>query len=173
MPTPQPSYDDAKTETHPVSHSLGEGGTTRPPRCSITEAALLRNRRTAPFDIFTGSSFAQDSARVFLWFGSIPELAEFLLDEPLKAYKYEEEEAATYQAAMKPIVGRLKTEGFSETLRVELNQVAKATYVVDGWGPFDEIVQPRTEFAQDIVGGFLGDEAPRAVQPDEMDDFLD
>ncbi|OYD53804.1 hypothetical protein CGK74_11400 [Thauera propionica] len=108
-----------------------------------------------------------------MWFDSIPELAEFLLEEQPKAYEYEEEDAATYRAAMTPIVEQLKAEGFSETLRNELNKVAKLAYVVDWWGHFDEIVQAKTEFAQDIVSGFLDAEAPRAIQPDEMDDFLE
>ena len=139
---------------------------------SSTEAALERDPRTAPFGIFTGGSFVLDSARVFMWFDSIPELAEFLLEEQPKVYEYEEEDAATYRAAMTPIVEQLKAEGFSETLRNELNQVAKVTYVVDWWGHFDEIVQAKTEFAQGIVSGFLDAETLRAIQPDEMDDFL-
>lgn len=140
---------------------------------SSTKGALERDPRTAPFGIFTGGSFVLDSARVFMWFDSIPELAEFLLKEQPKVYEYEEEDAATYRAAMTPIVEQLKAEGFSETLRNELNKVAKPAYVVDWWGHFDEVVQARTEFAQDIVSGFLDAEAPRAIQPDEMDDFLE
>jgi len=140
---------------------------------SSTEAALERDPRTAPFGIFTGGSFVLDSARVFMWFDSIPELAEFLLEEQPRVYEYEEEDAATYRAAMTPTVEQLKAEGFSETLRNELNKVAKLAYVVDWWGHFDEIVEAKTEFAQDIVSGFLDAEAPRAIQPDEMDDFLE
>jgi len=65
-----------------------------------TESALEREPRTAQVGIYTGGSFVLDSLRVFLWFHTLDQLAEYLLEVQPEFYDMDEDDTAEYKAEL-------------------------------------------------------------------------
>ena len=137
-----------------------------------TESALEREPRTAQVGIYTGGSFVLDSLRVFLWFDTLDQLAEYLLEVQPEFYDMDEDDTAEYKAELAPLLEQLQRSGIDDSLRQQINQAAGA-YVIDWWGSFDELAQGETEFAQGIVAHFLDEEVPRSLRVEELDDFVE
>lgn len=137
-----------------------------------TESALERDPRTAQVGIYTGGSFVLDALRVFMWFDNLEQLAEYLLEVQPEFYDMDEDDSAEYKAELTPLLDRLQRDGIDEALRKEINAAAGA-YVIDWWGPFDELARGETDFAQGIVALFLDEETPRRLQAEELDDFVE
>jgi len=137
-----------------------------------TEAALERDPRTAQVGIFTGGSFVLDAVRVFLWFDTLDQIAEYLLEVQPEFYNMDEDDTAKYKAGLAPLLERLQRGGIDDALRREIN-CAAGVYVIDWWGSFDELAQGETEFAQGIVEPFLDEKVARSLRAEELDDFVE
>lgn len=150
----------------------------------IAEEASQRDPRSAPFGIYSGGSFVLDGVRVFSWFRSLDELAEFLLETEPAIYGIEDEDLASYRKAVSPVLERFSTDGFTDELLAELNEAVKSDFTLEWWGRFDELVAGQSNFARNIVTGFLSqaeewseeqeDDPPvRALREDELDEFVE
>lgn len=94
-----------------------------------TESALEREPRTAQVGIYTGGSFVLDSLRFFLWFDTLDQLAEYLLEVQPEFYDMDEDDTAEYKAELAPLLEQLQRSGIDDTLRQQINHAAGA-YVV-------------------------------------------
>lgn len=129
--------------------------------------------REAPFGIFTGGSFVLDSCRVFCWFHTAAELADYLTEGTVEIYQLDEETAPAYLTKVQPVVTQIRAQGLTEELRTAFNLLVKDIFVIDWWGNFDELVKNETEFAQGISRGFLDEEEARPIQDEKLDGFID
>lgn len=134
---------------------------------------IERDPRQAPWGIFTGGSFVMDSVRVLLWFETQTELAVHILEQFPETYEFDAEAIAAYRSRVEPLVQRVKEHGLTQELLAQVNAAIKDDMVIDWWGHFDELVEAKSEFAQQVVGDFRGDGLPvRAIQSDELDAFV-
>jgi hypothetical protein len=139
-----------------------------------TEQAINRDPRQAPWGLLSGGSFVMDSVRVFLWFETLADLANHLIQHLPESYEFEEDDLAAYQARVAPLAIRVKDEGLTPGLLAELNAAIKDNLIIDWWGCFDELVAGETEFARELASGFLGaTTSSRALEGAELDGFVD
>lgn len=133
-----------------------------------------RDPRRAPYGFYAGGSFALDHVRVFSWFETLGDLADFLLKIEPQIYGIEGDELVEYRHKVQPLAQRLKFQGFSPALLEEFNHVVKDEFVIDWWGRFDELAAAKTEFAQQLVAWFLDEEEDaRPLADDELEDFVE
>lgn len=141
---------------------------------ALANLSAERDPRLAPYGLYAGGSFALDHVRVFSWFETLGELADFLLEIEPQIYGIEGDELVEYRRRVQPLVQRLKSQGFSPALRDDFNEAVKSDFILDWWGHFDELVAAKTEFAQQLVGWFLNEEEQaRPLAADELDDFVE
>lgn len=115
------------------------------------EAAASRDPRQAPYGVFTGDRFVLASLRVFLWFESVEQMIEYLLDVEPRRYKVTPGSGLEeYQARVRPILGRVSEEGLTEELLSELNSVQHGGFVVDWWGTYSELRDGDSAFAVEL-----------------------
>lgn len=141
---------------------------------SAAGEALERDPRVACFGFHIGSSFVLGGVGVFLWFISIQDLKEHLLEvEPKGAGCESDEELNKYQAAVKPILDHIEKEGLSSTVLTKLNEAIKDSSVIFWWGTFDDLLKGENEFTRNTLDGFLPEEREGGlIRPDEMDEFV-
>lgn len=141
---------------------------------TAAEQAMDRDPRQAPWGLLTGGSFVLDSSRVFMWFESLADLAEHLVNHLPDGYDFEEADLEAYRSRVAPLAQRINQEGLTPGLLADLNAAIKSDMVIDWWGAFDELVAGETEFSQRLVGGFLDEGEPvRALRADELDEFVE
>ena len=139
------------------------------------EEAASRDPRQAPFGIYTGDSFVLASVRVFLWFESIEQLMEHLLEVEPRRYRVTPGNGLEeYQARVRPILERLRYEGLAAQLLDELNPAQDGGFVVDWWGTFAELRDGDSAFAAELRERFYL-KMSRAGKPIEgiEDEFVD
>lgn len=61
---------------------------------AAAERSMERDPRSAPFGFYSGGSFVLDHVRVFSWFESLGEMADFLLEVEPAIYGIEGAKAA-------------------------------------------------------------------------------
>jgi hypothetical protein len=137
------------------------------------EEAMSRDPRMAPFGFFSGGSFALDHVRVFSWFETLTDLAQFLLEVEPEIYAVDGADLAEYRHKVTPVLQRLKTEGFGPALRDEFNAAIEDVFVIQWWGRFEELASAKTEFATQLVEEFLDEEIARPLADDELDEFVE
>jgi hypothetical protein len=142
---------------------------------SAANEAGERDPRVARYGYHIGSSCVHDNVSVFLWFNSIQDLAEHLLEVEPKVFELESaDELDEYQIAVKPILGYIEKDGLSSTLLAKLNEAIKDHAVIFWWGTFDDLLKGENEFARDTLDRFLSEEQEGGlIQPNEMDEFVD
>lgn len=146
----------------------------------LGEVAMERDPREAPFGFYSGSaSVMSDGIKVFSWFESIDELIAFLVGvEPLIYDIEEEDELAAHRAKVSPILEKLKTDGFNDALREEMNEAINEFGVIHWWGNFSEITAGETEFSKNLIEQFVDDEDIEdghnlTIPADQMDEFVE
>jgi hypothetical protein len=145
---------------------------------ALGNEASQRDPRTAPFGYYGGGSFVMDGVRLFLWFESMADLVQFLVDGEPQIFDIEDpDDLKAYRDKVKPMLDELQRDGFSEETRAALNAATKDFMVIDWWGQFDELTKGETAFSRDKLEGYLDldpdeDEAV-ALQPDDMDGFIE
>ncbi len=84
--------------------------------------AMDRDPRSYPFGYFTGGASPLDTARVFVWFATLEELLEHILEvEPRVHGLVRGEGLEGFQQRIRPLLQRATEEGLSEALRLELD----------------------------------------------------
>jgi hypothetical protein len=140
-------------------------------------AAHERDPREYPYGYLTGGSDELESVRVFVWFRTVDELIESLLEVEPRMYGVEPKRGLEgFQRRVRPILQRLKQQGFDESLRTELAPEADGKFVVDWWGTYSELREGRGQLGGQLVEEFLGDERRCQLLPSGEDtafiDFL-
>jgi hypothetical protein len=81
-----------------------------------------RDPRKFPYGYNSGGSFVLDPVSMFFWFDSVENLAKHLMEIEPRVFDLEPGEGLEeYQAAVQPILSRVKTEGFSSNVLDKLN----------------------------------------------------
>jgi hypothetical protein len=136
-----------------------------------------RDPRSYPYGYLTGGSDELKSVRVFVWFRTMDELIDSLLDVEPRMYGVEPKRGLeAYQARVRPILDRLKSHGFDDSLRAEFAPEADGRFVVDWWGTYSELREGRGLLGGQLIEDFLGPERRRQLLPSGEDtafiDFL-
>ncbi len=136
-----------------------------------------RDPRAYPYGYLTGGSEELDSVQVFVWFRTMDELVDSLLDVEPRMYGVEPKRGLeAFQQRVRPILERLKQQGFDESLRAEFAPEADGKYVVYWWGNYSDLREGRGEIGGQLVSEFLGTERRRQLLPNGEDtafiDFL-
>jgi hypothetical protein len=136
-----------------------------------------RDPRSYPYGYLTGGSDELKSVRVFVWFRTMDELIDSLLDVEPRMYGVEPKRGLeAYQERVRPILDRLKLHGFDDSLRAEFAPEADGKFVVDWWGTYSELREGRGLLGGQLIEDFLGPERRRQLLPSGEDtafiDFL-
>ena len=149
----------------------------------LGEVAMERDPREAPFGFYSGSATVMtDDIKVFSWFESIDELIAFLVDVEPRIYNIDEQnELAAHRAKVSPILEKLKTDGFNDALREEMNEAINKFGVIHWWGNFSKITAGKTEFSKNLIEQFVDvvdvidvvDGRNLTIPADQMDEFIE
>jgi hypothetical protein len=142
----------------------------------LGDVAMGRDPRHAPYGWFSGGSFVLDNVRVFMWFETIQQMTEFIMDVEPFIWDLEGDELDAYKTAAKPILDKVILEGLTESARVEFNKAMAATLCVEWWGRFEELAAGETKFSQNMIESFLDSEDEGelvALAPDQIEDFIE
>ncbi len=129
-----------------------------------------RDPRAYPYGYLTGGSEELESVRVFVWFRTMEELIDSLLDVEPRMYGVEPKRGLEeFQQRVRPILERLRQQGFDESLRVEFAPEADGKFAVYWWGNYSELREGRGELGEQLVEEFLGTERRRQLLPNGED----
>jgi hypothetical protein len=134
-----------------------------------------RDPRQYPYGYLTGGSQDLDSVRVFVWFQTIDELIESLLEVEPRMYGIEPRRGLeSFQARVRPILDRVRSEGLTDALRVELAPERDGKFVIAWWGRYADLREGKCDFASSVVEDYLGEERRgQLLSPDEHTAFID
>jgi hypothetical protein len=136
-----------------------------------------RDPRKHPYGYLTGGTDELGSVRVFVWFRTIDDLIESLLEIEPRMYGVEPRRGLeAFQNRVEPILQRVRQQGLTDALRQELAPDADGKFVVDWWGTYAELREGQGAVGGQLVEEFLGHERRRQLLPNGEDtafiDFL-
>ena len=138
----------------------------------IGSAAMERDPREAPYGILTGGSFVLDSVRVFMWFETTKELADYLANVLPASFRAEEDYQAEFSVRVAPLLAGLEDPANWSAIAAAYNDEIREYAVIDWLGKFDELVSGDSELAIGLREGFNEDESASAIGEDELDNFI-
>ena len=123
------------------------------------EEAAERDPRQFPYGYLIGGSLVLNSDRVFLWFRTIDELVDALLEtEPRLHGLTAGRGLEAYQARMRPILDQARRDGLTESSRTALLRDADGRFIVDWWGTYYDLRDGRGMLGRRLLSEFLGEE---------------
>jgi hypothetical protein len=129
-----------------------------------------RDPRAYPYGYLTGGSEVLESVQVFVWFRTMDELIDSLLDVEPRMYGIEPGRGLeAYQQRARPILERLKQQGFNESLRAEFAPESDGKFVIYWWGSYSELREGRGALGGQLVKEFLGAERRKQLLPSGED----
>ena len=136
-----------------------------------------RDPRKFPYGYLTGGTDELASVRVFVWFRTIDELIESLLEIEPRMYGVEPKRGLEeFHERVSPILQKVRQQGLTDSLRVELAPEADGRFVVEWWGTYSELREGRGALGGQLVQEFLGHERRMQLLPSGEDtafiDFL-
>jgi hypothetical protein len=136
-----------------------------------------RDPRQYPYGYLTGGTDELRSVRVFVWFRTIDDLIESLLEIEPRMYGVEPRRGLeSFQNRVEPILQRVRKQGLTDELREEFAPDSDGRFVVDWWGTYSQLREGRGEIGGHLVEEFLGHERRRQLLPNGEDtafiDFL-
>lgn len=134
------------------------------------EEAMLRDPRSAPYGYFSGGSFVLDSTRVFMWFETVDELINHIIECDTLVHGLNESEAEAFGSQARSIFGE-RLELTDEHL-TDLNQLAKSFLCIEWWGTFDELTHGDSNLAKDMRSSLRENESDLNIMVEEMDEFV-
>jgi len=142
-----------------------------------TAADHQRDPRQYPYGYLTGGVDELGSVRVFVWFRTIDDLIESLLEVEPRMYGVEPKRGLEgFQNRVEPILQRVRQQGLTEELRAEFAPDADGKFVVDWWGTYSELREGRGTVGGQLVEEFLGHDRRMQLLPNGEDtafiDFL-
>jgi hypothetical protein len=136
-----------------------------------------RDPRKFPYGYLTGGVDELASVRVFVWFRTIDELIESLREIEPRMYGVEPKRGLeAFHERVGPILEKVRRQGLTDSLRVELAPETDGKFVVEWWGTYSELREGRGELGGQLVQEFLGHERRMQLLPSGEDtafiDFL-
>lgn len=129
-----------------------------------------RDPRGYPYGYLTGGTDELASVRVFVWFRTIDELIESLLEIEPRMYGIEPRRGLeTFQERVRPILERIKQEGLSESLRAEFAPEPDGKFVIDWWGTYADLRAGNGVLGCQLLDEFLGEERAGQLLPAGQD----
>lgn len=129
-----------------------------------------RDPRAYPYGYLTGGSEELESVQVFVWFRTMDELIDSLLDVEPRMYGVEPRRGLeAFQQRVRPILERLRQQGFDESLLAEFAPGADGKFAVYWWGNYSELREGRGELGGALVEEFLGTARRRQLLPNGED----
>ena len=148
------------------------------PNSEWSEAAAEaseRDPRDYPYGYLTGGSFALDTSRVFVWFGSLAEMLQHLESDEPRVYDLEPGAGLEeYQDRVRPVLRRVREEGPSDALLRELEVAIDDAFAVEWWGTYADLREGRGPFGRELVHEFLGEEREgERLKAEDEDEFVE
>lgn len=136
-----------------------------------------RDPRMYPYGYLTGGSDELKSVRVFVWFRTVDELIESLLEVEPRMYGVEPQRGLeAFQARARPILERVRQQGLDESLRAEFAPEVDGRFVIDWWGTYQHLRAGNGALGCQLLDEFLGEERRGQLLPAGQDtafiDFL-
>jgi len=137
--------------------------------------ATERDPREFPYGYLTGGAVLLVSVRAFLWFRTIDEMIETLLEVEPRVYNVKPGHGLEeYQARVRPILAQVRRQGFKESLRTEFAPDADGKFVVDWWGTYSDLRAGRGALGCQLLDEFLGGSRRGPCLPaEEEDEFIE
>jgi hypothetical protein len=143
---------------------------TKPELFANASNAHQRDPREYPYGYLTGGSDELQSVRVFVWFRTVDELIQSLLEVEPRMYGVEPRRGLeAYQERVGPILARLKQQGFDDSLREAFAPEADGKFVVDWWGTYSDLREGRGVLGCQLVDEYLGEERRGQLLPSTED----
>lgn len=122
----------------------------------LVNTLASRDPRQYPYGIYVGDSLVLASLRLFFWFESVDKLIEHILEVEPRMYNVTPGHGLEeYQARVRPILARVREEGLTEHLRRELDPSEDGGFVIDWWGPYNDLRDGRSDFAWEVRSRFI------------------
>lgn len=132
--------------------------------------AHQRDPRGHPYGYLTGGADELGSVRVFVWFRSIDELIESVLEVEPRMYGVEPKRGLeAFQERVRPILARVKQQGLTESLRAELAPEADGRFVIDWWGTYADLRAGNGIVGCRLLDEFLGEDRAGQLLPAGQD----
>lgn len=133
--------------------------------------------RAHPYGYLTGGSEEMASVRIFVWFRTIDDLIESLLEVEPRMYGVEPKRGLEgFQRRVRPILERVRQHGLVESLRAELAPETDGKFVIDWWGTYEQLRTGNGALESHLRDEFLGEERRGQLLPAGHDtafiDFL-
>lgn len=142
-----------------------------------TEAAMERDPRYFRVGYLTGSSSALDGTCIFLWFKTIEDLVENIVEAEPRVYDVDGDDLGALQGRLRESLTSVADKGLNEEARnnVSANGSAVDSFVIHWWGTFDELVDGSSAVSVDLIDSYTdGNKKSLADVPEsELDDFVD
>jgi hypothetical protein len=138
-------------------------------------AAHERDPREYPYGYLTGGTGLLEGVRVFVWFHTVDELIESLLEVEPRMYGVEPGRGLeTFQERARPILDCVRRRGLDDTLRAELAPEADGKFAVHWWGTYADLRHGRGALGGQLVDEFLGEERRgQLLHPDQEAAFVE
>lgn len=135
-------------------------------------AAMERDPRVAPYGILSGGSFALDTVRVFMWFETVEELADYLSNALPISFGEDEEVHAEFSVRAASLLAELVVPAKWDSIRCAYNELAKDFAVVDWLGIFDELLTGDSDLAVFLREDVNDDESSAPIVGEDIDGFI-
>jgi hypothetical protein len=134
-----------------------------------------RDPREYPYGYLTGGTGLLEGVRVFVWFRTVDELIESLLEVEPRMYGVEPGRGLeAYQARVRPILERVRRSGLYPAARKQLAPETDGRFSVYWWGTYLDIRDGRDVLGCQLVEEFLGEERRgQLLRPDEEPAFIE
>ena len=140
----------------------------------VANEAVERDPREYPLGYFTDSSSSLYSAGGFVWFQSLDELTQHIIEVEPRIYGLEPGEGLEeFQARVRPLLAAVQEAGLTEELRVALDKECAKHFCIFWWGTFTELCAGRGDFAREVLDTYLDGEPGKVLPPDEVGSFVD
>lgn len=141
------------------------------------ETAMDRDPRYFRIGYLTGGSFVMDSVRVFVWFQTIDDLVEHIVEAEPRLYNLESEDLAALQEKLRESLADVSKEGLDEETRNNVSAIGSSAdaFVIDWWGTFDELINGSSAVSADVMDSYTdgGKTSLSDVSESELDEFVD
>jgi hypothetical protein len=139
---------------------------------------MARDPRQYPYGYFSGADYSGDStARAFVWFSTVDELATFLLDVEPQIWNLEAGDGLeAFQEEIKSLIQRIRSEGLTADVLDSINAASKGWFQIDWWGTFTDLCAGNGEVPATLVEDFLTSDEDRArteLTNEDIEEFVE
>jgi hypothetical protein len=129
-----------------------------------------RDPRHHPYGYLTGGVGEFGDVRVFVWFRTLDDMIESLLEVEPRMYGVEPRRGLeAYQERVRPILARIRTVGLSSALRAEFAPESDGRFAVYWWGTYGDLRNGCGVLGCQLVDEYLGEERRGQLLPPNED----